>query len=927
MLILLLFALLAAAFSAPAGVIAWTNTSGGNWNSQLNWSPNQVPGPGDDAVITNNGTYTVALNVNASPTSLTLGGVSGTQSLVIASSTLSLGAASAVIGNGVLELSGGTLSGAGTLNVSNVLNWTAGAMSGSGRTVIAPGATLNLANASTVSLNPRTVENAGSVVWTGKGDLAGDPQAVLTNSPGGVWEVRNDRTFTWIGGTYPRFDNAGTFRKGQSTGTTAFYNFYFFNHGLGAVEVQSGTMHFGSTFNQAGTASVTNGAVLRLVGGGTASGTFDVATNGLMDWTANYTLNPGAQLDGDGLYKVSSSSTLTLSTNANVAVRNLDLAGTLGVEGTLTVSNVLNWTAGAMSGGGRTVIAPRATLNLTNSGTVSLSTRTLENAGTVLWTGTGDLAGGPQAVLTNCPNALWEVRNDRTFTWIGGTYPRFDNAGIFRKSQGTGTTAFSLFTFVNFGTVEVQSGTLLHSSAFNHWGLASVTNGAVLRLAGGGTGSGTFDVAASGLTDWTADYTLNPGAQLNGAGLYKVTSGTLTMNTNANVAVRNLDLAGTLGVEGTLTVSNVLNWIAGAMSGGGRTVIAPGATLNLANSGALSLSTHTLENAGTVLCTGTGDLRGGPQVVLTNCPNALWELHNDRTFTWIGGTYPRFDNAGIFRKSQGTGTTTFSSSFPFTNYGTLSVWQGTLSFAGTLSLGNSGTVEFGLAGVNYPTDYGRVNYGQPLQLTGRLAVVFRGGFVPGPSQQYLVMAALILGTFQSYTAPTIPPPIFLNPLYQPNAVQLVTADATPSLSRLVTDGQRRFTLEIHGIASQLYVVEASTNFVMWTPLATNTMPASTVWQFVDADSVKFPYRFYRAWFLPQSVTPGTPSLTITRSNNAAIVSWPLSADGWVLEYTNALSQSSTPWPQILPPYQTNGGTLQVTEPAPAGTKFYRLRHR
>jgi hypothetical protein len=71
-------------------------------------------------------------------------------------------------------------------------------------------------------------------------------------------------------------------------------------------------------------------------------------------------------------------------------------------------------------------------------------------------------------------------------------------------------------------------------------------------------------------------------------------------------------------------------------------------------------------------------------------------------------------------------------------------------------------------------------------------------------------------------------------------------------------------------------------------------------------------------------TPGAPYLTVTRSNNAVIVSWPLPADGWVLEYTNALPQLSVPWPQLAPPYQTNGANLLFTEPVPGGNRFYRL---
>jgi hypothetical protein len=71
-------------------------------------------------------------------------------------------------------------------------------------------------------------------------------------------------------------------------------------------------------------------------------------------------------------------------------------------------------------------------------------------------------------------------------------------------------------------------------------------------------------------------------------------------------------------------------------------------------------------------------------------------------------------------------------------------------------------------------------------------------------------------------------------------------------------------------------------------------------------------------------TPGAPLLTVARSNNAVIVTWPLPATGWVLESTNALPQVAAPWPQIPPPYQTNGANLQFTETVPVGNKFYRL---
>ena len=41
------------------GTITWTNASSDVWSTAINWSPNQVPGTNDIALITNTGTYTV----------------------------------------------------------------------------------------------------------------------------------------------------------------------------------------------------------------------------------------------------------------------------------------------------------------------------------------------------------------------------------------------------------------------------------------------------------------------------------------------------------------------------------------------------------------------------------------------------------------------------------------------------------------------------------------------------------------------------------------------------------------------------------------------------------------------------------------------------------------------------------------------------
>jgi hypothetical protein len=348
--------------------------------------------------------------------------------------------------------------------------------------------------------------------------------------------------------------------------------------------------------------------------------------------------------------------------------------------------------------------------------------------------------------------------------------------------------------------------------------------------------------------EWTSDYTLLSGTALEGPGLYKVSGGTLSVN--GEVPVQNLDLKATLGGTNTLTVSNLMNWTAGQMLGDGRTVIAPGATLVISNTAELTLNRRTLENAGAVFCDGTGIINCLDGTVLTNRLGAVWELRSDQNFMHWSGTGSRFDNTGIFRKSQGTGISTFSGSLTFNNYKTLSVWQGNLSFLSLLNLYEAGEVEFSIGGADYPLNYGRITASQALQVAGCLTVTFRNSYTPEPAQHYDVIAATILGTFQCYSAPPISSYVFMNPVYSPNLVQLVTTDPTPHFLRLTMDAQPCFTLEISGIANETYLLQASTNLFEWTPLATNSMPASTVWRFVDEDSANLPYRFYRAAFLP-----------------------------------------------------------------------------
>ncbi len=613
-------------------VIHWTSTASGSWHNPLNWKPPLVPTEGDDVILQNSVTITLDEDAHCRN----------------------------------LSLPAGTLTGAGTLTIHGDAIWTGGTMSGSGRTLIAPGGSLTLNNNLNGALS-RTLEVGGVMNWIGSALLALN-NAVITNRPGGLVHFQNAQPITFGGGS-PRIDNAGTFRKSNNSGTTTiplpFNNF-------GVVELQTGILLQSGSFLNNGAVVLFPATTYRLTGGGSASGNITNPVTGLVDLTGGtFTLNPGAELVGDGLYRINGA---TLTCNTDAILHRLDLAsGTLNGSGMVTVLSALNWTVGTMSGSGRTIIPPAAVLTLNNNLNSTLG-RTLEIGGTMNWTGSAGffLNGG---VITNRPGALLQVQNAASFNHSGGS-PRIDNAGTFRKSANAGTTAVGV-PFNNFGDVELQTGTLLQNGSFLNNGTVVLAPSTTYRLAGGGSATGPFINPATAVVDWIGGtFTLHPGAELVGDGLYRISGATLTCNTDA--ILHRLDLAsGTLNGSGMVTVANALNWTVGTMSGSGRTIIPPDAVLNLNNNLNSTLG-RTLEIGGTLNWTGSA-LLSLNNAVITNRPGGLVHFQNAQPLNFGGGS-PRIDNAGTFRKSSHSGTTTVP--VPFNNFGAVELQAGTLQHSG-----------------------------------------------------------------------------------------------------------------------------------------------------------------------------------------------------------------------------------------------------
>ena len=200
-----------------------------------------------------------------------------------------------------------------------------------------------------------------------------------------------------------------------------------------------------------------SGGTANLAGIVNVTGT-NLFTAGTANLTGNYTCVGNTVLNIAG-------GTANFDGSGTVAPRVLDLYGVLGGANTVTVGSAMNWTGGTMDGSGQTIIGPGATLNIagfTGYGGVGLITRTLENAGTVVWGG-GNL-GMNSCIITNDVGASFQIQGTAAFNYQGGS-PRFDNAGTF-TTAGSGVTAFSGVALNNFNTVGIPGGTLKASGGY-----------------------------------------------------------------------------------------------------------------------------------------------------------------------------------------------------------------------------------------------------------------------------------------------------------------------------------------------------------------------------------------------------------------------------------------------------------------------------
>lgn len=670
------------------GAICWTNTDGGSWSVAANWSPNQVPDATNDVFITNSGSYTVVLDMDATVTNLTLGGDGGAQGLAVNGTTLLLNGVGAVGTNGSLNVGGGTVAGGGSIVIDGALNLSGGKLNGVGPiTVNGPFAWSggSISNSAGVTLNGASslggaalsfmeldglLVNAGTLTWSGSDyNLSLGSAGVLSNQVGGTFTIASDVSM-W-GNVGAIFGNAGLLRKTGDGGTTVLFAALASS---GDVQVQTGT--------------------LELPRGGWASGTVEVQSNAVLQFGNDYVLASGSSVTGagtvlesSGMVSMSGSLNLTgtndleggvLAVNApgSVAVSNLILtSGVLSGNAPVAVNGSFTWSGGIINNTGGVSLNGASSVGGAGSGLMQLDGLLL-NAGPLNWSGSGyNLSLGASSTLTNLAAGTITILTDVSM-W-GDNGATLGNAGLVVKVN-PGETDFLHATLVNSGEVQAQSG--------------------VLQLTGGGLTSGAFRVASGATLRFNTDYVLAPGSSLTGEGTIEEAAGTVSMSgtmvlsgTNiisggilevdapGSAALSNLNLLrGVLRGSGPVAVNGPFTWIDGIINNIGGVSLNGASVLGSPETGLMKLTGRVM-NAGPLMWSGSGyNLTLGSSGLLTNLAGGTITISGDVSM-W-GDYGSTLGNAGRLSKAGAGGDTTVYATL--VNSGEVQVQSGTLELRG-----------------------------------------------------------------------------------------------------------------------------------------------------------------------------------------------------------------------------------------------------
>ncbi len=708
--------------------VSWINPAGGDWNTGSNWNTGSVPGASDDVTIDLSPGITVTHSQDDADSVNTLT-LAGADTLSLSNGSLSIESASTI--DGPLNLTGGTLEGAGTLTVTGALTWSGGGtMAGTGQT-IATGAV----SISSGTLDTRSFTNEGTANLSGT--LSFDNSAGFTNAATATLSAQTGAYLSRGDSSSPTFTNGGSFDVEAGAGNTVTDN--------------------GVAFTNAGTVAVSSGTLALLDPGGTDSGSFTVALNATLDFGEKATtLSSQSSVSGAGTVNFGNNGTTTIYGGYNLhsvppvvyatahspesaayLFGTLDLATGqfTQISTTNELMNSLTDGLGGLYAGGNdgnlytispsgatseyaTVTVPS---NQTTASLVGLAAEAEGGAGFFTDSVTANYGDGTLTATLDHISA-----DGKSQSVIGIMGEKFGNAN-------TGNLAFGPDEKLYFDSENVSGIPSLYvvnratgvATGIGHGlntanPLTLVSNGSVLYgidtyaatnpaiyAIDTTTGVATEIGTVSGLGDGYSIDTMAPppapitptstttvqndavvnfdGTLTSLGGELDITSGTANLGSNS-LNLDSLDLSGgTLTGTGKLTVTGALTWTGGTMAGTGQTIAEGAVSID---NGKLDTRSFTNEATATL----AGGLYFAKHAVVTNAASGTFDAQAGAALDLDDSSAPTFRNAGTFNAQAGGGNTVTDNGVAFINTGTVNVTSGTLSLSDmTLSNASSGT--------------------------------------------------------------------------------------------------------------------------------------------------------------------------------------------------------------------------------------------
>ncbi len=464
--------------AAPACTITWDGPAAGRWAVAANWDTNAVPAIG--AVVCIPAGNTVTYDTGTTDIAVLL--AEGT--LALSGGSLGLTDTGSDSHADGFDQSGGTLTGAATLNLTNGGSWGGGTMAGAGKTVVPAGKTLTLGSFTVSLSDARVLDNLGTMLLatTDRG-ISGFSTARVLNEASGV--IRK------------------TVGSATTTETSSFITAPVENDGK--VESVAALGRLVLSDGSGGTSTGTYGSA-------GAAGEVELAGSGGHELGAGAKLLGGAVIDG----------VVDVAGTVTAASARMD-GGTLGGAGVLSITGPFRWVGGTMAGAGSTVVQAGQTMTL-DSFTVSLSdARVLDNLGTILFATTDrGISGFSTArVVNEASGVIRKTVGSPTAT----TTSSFITAPVENDGKVESVAALGDLVLSN-GSGGFSTGTYGSAGASGRVQLAGsaihlVGDGA--RLLDGALINGSVDVIAAAGTPAVAAGARMQGGTLGGGGVLSIT--------------------------------------------------------------------------------------------------------------------------------------------------------------------------------------------------------------------------------------------------------------------------------------------------------------------------------------------------------------------------------------------------------------------